>query len=451
MASAAIVGAGAAGLAAAYRLMRLGHDVTVYEASERAGGSVRTERRDGFLAEHGPNSMQTPADAVAHLFRELGLDERRIEAAPAARTRYVVRGGRPQPLPASPPAVLSSPFFSLRAKLALLTEPLASAPPPGDESIASFVRRRFGAEFLDYAAEPFVGGIYAGDPEALSVRHALPKLHALERQHGSVLLGAIKGGGARGGAASPAPALISFPEGMEELTARLAGTLGSRVRLGSPALQVRRAERGWAIETAAGASGHDALVLAAPAHALAGLPIAAAAGERLRELEGVPHSGVAALVLGYPRAQVSHPLDGFGVLVPAAEGRRILGVLFSSSLFSGRAPPGHVALTVLAGGMRQPDIFALEPAALEQVVRRELAALLGVSGEPVFQAHARWPQAIPQYVLGYDRFLDALEAIEAANPALRFAGSYRSGVSLGDTLRSGLDAADALHARLSSR
>jgi oxygen-dependent protoporphyrinogen oxidase len=451
MASAGIVGAGAAGLAAAHRLMRLGHDVTVYEASERAGGSVRTERRDGFLAEHGPNSMQAPADAVAHLFRELGLDERRVEAAPLARTRYVLRGGRPQPLPLSPPAVLGSSFFSLRAKLALLSEPLAGAPPPGDESIAGFVRRRFGSEFLDYAAGPFVGGIYAGDPEALSVRHALPKLHALERDHGSILVGAIKAGGRRGRGGSRAPVLISFREGMEELTIRLAHGLGSRVRLRTPALHVRRAERGWTVETAAGSSAHDALVLATPAHALAALPVTATSGERLRELEGVPYPGVAALALGFPREQVSHPLDGFGLLVPAVEGRRILGVLFSSSLFPGRAPAGHVTLTVFAGGMRQPDVFALEPAALEDVVLGELADLLGVAGAPVFRSHARWPRAIPQYILGYDRFLDALQAVEAANPALRFAGSYRSGISLGDTLRSGLDAADALHARLSSR
>jgi len=171
----------------------------------------------------------------------------------------------------------------------------------------------------------------------------------------------------------------------------------------------------------------------------------------LRELEGVPHPGVAALAFGFARAPVSHPLDGFGLLVPAVEGRRVLGVLFSSSLFPYRAPAGHVTLTVFAGGMRQPEVFALEPAELERVVLQELADLLGVSGAPVFRSHARWPRAIPQYVLGYDRFLDALQAIEGANPALRFAGSYRSGISLGDTLRSGLDAGDALHARLSSR
>jgi oxygen-dependent protoporphyrinogen oxidase len=451
MASVGVVGAGAGGLAAGYQLLRLGYDVTVYEASDRAGGSIRTERREGFLAEHGPNSMLAPTEAVAQLFRELGLDERRVEAAAAARTRYVLRDGRPQALPLSPPAVLTSPFFSLRAKLALLTEPLSSAPPAGDESIAAFVRRRFGSEFLEYAAGPFISGIYAGDPEALSVRHALPKLQALERDHGSVLLGAIKARRRAGPGGTRGPGLISFREGMSELAGRLAGALGGRIRLDTPVTRVRRVERGWTIETRTGSEPYDAVVLAAPAHALAVLPLEAAAGSQLSELAAVPYAPVATLVLGFRREQVGHPLDGFGMLIPAAEGRRILGVVFSSTLFPERAPPGHVTLTLFVGGVRHPEAVALEPAALQEMALRELGELLGVAGPPVFSTHTRWPRAIPQYILGYDRFLAVLAAIEAENPALRFAGSYRSGVSLGDTLRSGLDAADALHARLSRR
>jgi oxygen-dependent protoporphyrinogen oxidase len=446
MASVGVVGAGPAGLAAAYQLTRLGHEVVVYEASTRAGGSVFTERRDGFLAEHGPNTMQAPGGAVARLLRELGLDQRLVEASPLSRKRFVVRNGRPAPLPLSPPALLTSPFFSTRAKLSLITEPLAPPPPPGDESIAGFVRRRFGKEMLEYAAGPFVSGIYAGDPEQLSMRHALPRIHAMEREHGSVLKAAMKGRARPG--VRRAPALISFREGMAELTDRLAAGLGARVRLTMPATRVRRIENSWMLDTPAGPVRHDALVLAAPAHALAALRLEAAQGDRLTELSEIPHPPVTALVLGFRRADVRHPLDGFGMLVPAVEDRRVLGVVFSSTLFPGRAPDGHVTLSVLAGGMRQPEIAELEPAALDALVLNELRELLGVEGTPVFRAHARWPRAIPQYVIGYDRFTATLDAIEAANPALRFAGSYRNGVSLGDTLRSGLDAADALHARL---
>jgi oxygen-dependent protoporphyrinogen oxidase len=441
-----VVGAGVAGLAAAYRLMRLGHDVTVYEASDRAGGAVRTERRDGFLAEHGPNSMQAPTGAVAQLISELGLAERQVEANPMARKRYVVRNGRLQALPFSPRALLTSPLFSTRAKLALVMEPLASSPPPdGDESIAGFVRRRFGQELLDYAAGPLVSGIYAGDPEVLSVRHALPRIHGYEREYGSVVRGAMKAGGRAG---REAPVLMSFRDGMAELTDRLATALDARVRIASPVSRVRRSEHGWTIEAAAGEEQHDAVVLAAPAHALSQLRFEAPQGDRLAQFAAIPHPPVATLGLGFRRADVAHPLDGFGMLVPAVERRGILGVVFSSTLFPGRAPDGHVTLSVFAGGMRQPGIAALDLDALQELALRDLRELLGVRGAPVFRAHARWARAIPQYVLGYDRFTAALDALETANPTLRFAGSYRHGVALGDALRSGLDAADALRARL---
>jgi oxygen-dependent protoporphyrinogen oxidase len=449
MASVGVIGAGVAGLSAAFQLMRLGHEVALYEASNRTGGVVRTERRDGFLAEHGPNSMAAPGGAVAQLLRELGLDERRVEANPLARNRYVVRNGWPQPLPLSPPAFLVAPFFSIRAKLALLTEPLASAPPADDESIASFVRRRFGREILDYAVAPLVSGIYAGDTEALSMRHALPRAHSMEREHGSVLKGAIREARRAGaGRRARATGLISFRDGMAELPTRLSALLGARVRLTTPVSRVRRVEGRWNIDTPAGASRHDGLVLAAPAHALAALPLEASQGERLAALAAIPHPPVAILVLGFRRADVTHPLDGFGMLVPAVEGRRLLGVVFSSTLFPGRAPDGHVTVSIFAGGARQPEMAELEADTLEAVALEELGQLLGVRGAPVFRTHARWPRAIPQYILGYDRFTAVLDAIEAANPALRFAGSYRHGVALGDALRSGIDAADALHARL---
>lgn len=445
-----VVGAGAAGLAAAYRLTRLGHDVTVYEVSDRAGGVVRTERRDGFLAEHGPNSMQAPSGAVAQLVRDLGLDERRVEADRLARNRYIVRNGRLHALPLSPPALLTSSLFSVRAKLALAAEPLARSAAAGvDESVAAFVRRRFGPELLDYAAAPFVSGIYAGDPEALSMRHALPRIHALEQEHGSVLKGAIKaGGGAGGHVGRGGPVLMSFQDGIGELTGRLAAALGTRVRLGSRIARVRRDDGAWLVDGSADPMRHDALVLAAPAHALAELRLEAAEGGLLADLAAIPHPPVATLVLGFRRTDVTHPLDGFGLLVPAVEGRRILGVVFSSSLFPGRAPEGHATLSVFVGGARQPELAELEPDALQELALGELGELLGVQGTPVFRAHSHWPRAIPQYIVGYDRFTAALDAIEAANPALRFAGSYRHGVALGDALRSGLDAADALHARI---
>ncbi len=444
--SVAIIGGGVAGLAAAYRLTALGHAVTVYEAGPRVGGVVRTERRDGFLAEAGPNSLANPDPQVQALFEEVGLATRQIEAGPAARKRYVVRAGRLVALPASPAELLTTRAFSLKGKLAILREPFVpGADPSLQESVADFVRRRLGGEFLDYAAGPFVGGIYAGDPAALSVRNALPRLHALEREHGSILRGALarrRALRAAGKTMAGGPGRIhSFPAGMGEIPEALAGRLGDRIRTSSPVQGVRRAASGWALRVGGDEARHDAVVFACPAHAFGSLPVETAGPARLAGLADIPYAPVSVVVLGFRSENVTHPLDGFGVLVPAVERRRLLGVLFSSTLFPGRAPEGCAALTAFVGGARQPELAALDPDALVQLVRQELGELLGARGEPRFRQVVRWPRAIPQYVLGYDRWLGLMDEIEAANPGLFLAGSYRRGVALPDALCSGLDVA----------
>lgn len=439
--SVAVVGGGVTGLAAAYRLQSRGHLVTVYEAAPRVGGVVRTERREGYLAEAGPNTLTEPDPLVAALLEELGLAGRRVEAGEAARTRYVVRGGRPVALPSSPRDLLTTRAFSLRAKLTILAEPvLRRGEPAGAESVAGFVRRRLGGEVLDYAADPFVAGIYAGDPAALSMRHALPRLYALEREHGSLVRGAF----ARG-RRSLRP--FSFPDGLGEIPLALAARLGDRICSDAPVQTIARAGPGWLVRGADDETRHDAIVLAVPAHAFGTLRMEGPSGARLAELAAIPHAPVAVVTLGFRRGDVAHRLDGFGLLVPAVERRRVLGTLFSSTLFPGRAPPGHVTLTTFVGGTRQPELAALEAGAMVALVQEELAELLGARGEPTFRHVVRWSRAIPQYVLGYERWLDLMAEIERANPGLFLAGSYRGGVALGDALRSGLEAAMRVEGR----
>ncbi len=439
--SVAVVGGGVTGLAAAYRLHSRGHLVTVYEAAPRVGGVVRTERREGYLAEAGPNTLTEPEPLVAALLEELGLAGRRVEAAEAARTRYVVRGGRPVALPSSPRDLLTTRAFSLRAKLTILAEPfLRRGEPAGEESVAGFVRRRLGGEVLDYAADPFVAGIYAGDPAALSMRHALPRLYALEREYGSLVRGAF----ARG-RRSLRP--FSFPDGLGEIPLALAARLGDRIRSDAPVQTIAHAAPGWLVRGADDETRHDAIVLAVPAHAFATLRMEGPSGARLAELAAIPHAPVAVVTLGFRRGDVAHRLDGFGVLVPAVEQRRLLGTLFSSTLFPGRAPPGHVTLTTFVGGARQPDLAALEAGAMVALVQEELAELLGARGEPTFRHVVRWSRAIPQYVLGYERWLDLMAEIERGNPGLFLAGSYRGGVALGDALRSSLEVAMRVEGR----
>ncbi|HEU4698680.1 MAG TPA: protoporphyrinogen oxidase [Gemmatimonadales bacterium] len=461
--SAGVIGAGVAGLAAACELARRGWEVTVYEAADRVGGVIRSEWRDGYLVEYGPNSFADPPPAAAPLVARLGLDRARRLAAESASRRYVVRRGRLVPLPASPLAALRTPILSPLAKLRLLREPFVAprAADAGtnadDESVAAFVRRRFGREVLDYLVDPLLGGIYAGQPEHLSARHALPALHELERAHGSVVRGALRRRRAaapdQGGELAPRPrrTIGSFDEGMETIPRRLAEALtaeGGAIRLGARATALRRDGARWRVEAeqAGGslAAVHDAVVYAAPAYALDSLELPGAPADALRRAGAVPYAPVAVLVLGFRRDDVAHPLDGFGFLVPALERRSLLGAIFASSLFPWRAPAGHVALTVFVGGARDPRLAEADPHTLTGRILDDLHTLLGVRGEPTFRRHIFHPRAIPQYVIGHGRVQAALDELERSCPGLAFAGNYRSGIAVGEALASGMAAAARL-------
>ena len=416
----------------------------MYEASDRIGGSIKSERKDGYLAELGPSSLAAPSGQVAALLSDLGLDASRVPALSTARNRYIVRRGRLTRLPMSPAELLTSRLLSNVAKLAIFGEPLVEAgDSPLEESVAAFVRRRFNQEVVDYVVNPFVAGVFAGDPEQLSVRHAIPKLHALERTHGSVMKAFVQMMKARrqaeqGGAGS----MISFRGGLQEIPDALGRELNSELRLRAPVTQLRSGPRGWTVGAAFQTPElFDAVVYAAPSHSLDEIDLDLAAAERLSTLSSILHPPVAVLALGFRRDQVTHPLDGFGFLAPEVERRRVLGVIFSSSLFPDRAPAGHVMLTAFVGGTRDPDFVQADPQTLTARVLDDLRQLLGTRGEPTFRTVQVWPKAIPQYVLGYGRFKEIADDVERRNPGLVLAGTYRDGVSLGDAIGSGEQAA----------
>jgi oxygen-dependent protoporphyrinogen oxidase len=451
MAAVAVVGAGIAGLTAAYRLKRKGYRVVVYEASERAGGVIRTERRDGYLAELGPNSMTAAGAAVAELVTQLGLDASRVEAQREAKKRYIVRKGKLVPLPTSPSQLLTTRLLSNGAKLAIFGEPMVE---PGDspmeESVATFVRRRFNQEVLDYVANPFVGGIFAGDPEQLSARHALPRLHDLEHTHGSVMkaLGQMVRAG-RGPGGPAGPALVSFAGGLQELPAAFVRELRAELRLKAPATQIRTGPKGWTVGAAFQAAElYDAVIYAAPAHCADEVELAFEGGDRVKTLASIDHPPVAVLALGFRREDVAHKLDGFGLLVPDVERRNVLGVVFSSTVFPGRAPEGHVLLTAFVGGVRHPDLANADLSTLTARVLDDLRLLLGVRGEPAFRAFHLWPKAIPQYALSYSRFKEIMDDAERRNPGFALAGSYREGVAVGDVITAAAQAADRVAAQI---
>ena len=454
MAAVAVVGGGIAGLTAAYRLKRRGVRVVVYEASGRVGGVILTERSDGYLADLGPNSIMTPTADVRSLFAQLGLEGSVVPASAAARKRFVVRKGKLVPLPMSPPQLLTTPLLSASAKLSVLLEPLVErGDSPMEESIAGFVRRRFNQEVLDYVANPFVAGVYAGDPEQLSVRHAMPKLYGLERSHGSVLKALAGTRRARrekkeAGETPPAP-LVSFKEGMAQLPEALARELHAEVRLDAPVTQIRLGPLGWTVGAAFQASElYDGVVLTAPVHRTDEMDLDFPGGDRFKTLGSISYPSVAVLAFGFRREDVTHPLDGFGFLVPEVERRHVLGVIFSSTLFPGRAPEGHVMLTAFVGGARNPDLANADVPTITARVLDDLRLLLGARGEPTFRAFHLWTKSIPQYDLTYGRFKEIMEETERQNPSLALAGAYREGVAIGDVIPGAEQAAARLAGHL---
>jgi oxygen-dependent protoporphyrinogen oxidase len=436
----AVLGAGITGLTAAWHLRRAGFSPIVLEKSPQVGGVIGAMRGDGWLHELGPNSLLEGSADVAAFIDEIGLGGRRIYAAPAAKQRYVVRGGQLVAMPSSPRTFLSTKLFSWRAKLWLAGEPFRRrAEPNREESVAGFVLRRLGREFLDYAVDPFVGGVYAGDPAQLSLPHAFPKLHALEQEHGSLIWGSFKRRNASGG---PQGRIFSFPDGLGELPAALARSLGDAVRLKTEVKTIRRTKHNWEIDCQNGLQAWTetcaAVVCALPADALASLKTEGVPDARqLGVLGEIEHPPLASVFTGFKRTDMGHPLDGFGVLIPQVERSPILGTLFSSSLFAGRAPDGHVALTSFVGGMRQPGLLKLDDGELLRLVQSELDRLFGIRGLPVFTHVQRWPRAIPQYTLGYQCYKDAIAAVEASAPGLFIGGNCRDGISLGNCIESG--------------
>ncbi len=455
----AIIGAGITGLTTAFYLRRQNIPVTVYEASNRVGGVIRSVHQDGYLAEFGPNTILETTPKIAALFRDAGLQTRKLYSDPKAKNRYLVRGSKPVPLPDSAVKFFLSPLFTPAAKLRLLLEPFIPRRRDGpEESVAEFVLRRLGREFLDRAIDPLVSGIYAGDPYRLSLPQAFPKLHALEQRYGSLIKGQILGARERKQRDEIPKMLapkVSFDLGLQVLTERLHARLGPDVRLNCTVTKLTQHINDWLVsfirEGNQMHAEHSAVIYAGTAYQLAELRVAARHEIDLRPFSKINYPPVASVVLGFRREDVEHPLDGFGVLVPRIEGFKILGTIFSSSLFPNRAPAGHVTLTTYIGGAREPELALRPEAELIEITCRDLAALLGIKGRPTFQHCVIYSRAIPQYELGYGNYRAMLTEIESRAPGLFFAGHYRDGISVGDSILSARNTAERVQRYLAER
>lgn len=436
-----VVGGGISGLTTAFWQRQAGREVTLLEATGRLGGAITTHREGGFLFELGPNTVLENDPAIGALLDAAGLAGRRLAALPTAKRRFLWRRERLLALPSGPIGALTTPLISFGAKLRVLREPWIKKRVSGeDESIGDFVRRRLGPEMLDFAVGPFVSGVYAGDAERLAVGWATPKIAALEAEHGSLIRGAI----ARRKGPAPGGGMFSFPDGLGELPMRLGERIGD-VRTGVEVTRISRAEGGYNVETRAGAIEAAKVVLAVPAEVAARLLDELSLGAS-RAFERVPYAPVVVVALGVRRSDITHPLGGFGFLAPRKESLRMLGCLFPSEIFAGRAPEGHVALSVVVGGRTDEEITTWDDQRVLALVREELGRAIGLGGEPVAVVIRRWRRAIPQYELGHGGFIETARAIEAKLPGLHIGGNLLRGVSVADCIRNGTALARSLEA-----
>ncbi len=451
-----VIGGGISGLSVAYWLQKQGIGVTVLEKDREVGGTMRTIRENGFLVETGPNSALETTPLFKEIIADCGLEEEFIYANPSSNNRFILKNGALLRLPLDPVSFLTTDLFSLGAKIRLLKEPFIGRGEK-EESIAEFVERRLGREFLDYAIDPFVAGIFAGRPEALSVRAAFPRLYALEASYGGLIKGMIMGRKerkARSEKAKDRAKSFSFKNGMQVLPSALARRLGNRVVTGATVMSIAPTQgthttdgasmSRYAVSYLRGDSEETVLarnvVFSVPASAASVLlrPISPSTADALSSIYYPP---VASIFAAFRKSDVQGPVDGFGFLIPSREQRRILGSLWSSSLFAGRAPADIIAFTTFVGGGRQPELVNRDEKELCDLALTELKNIMQIRGNSVYLRVTRWQKAIPQYDLGYLANVETLERCEQRFPGLYFCGNFKGGISVGDCVKSSRDAA----------
>jgi oxygen-dependent protoporphyrinogen oxidase len=462
--SVVIVGAGISGLTTAFRLrqIRPSTDIVILEERERPGGTIWTERIDGYLVEYGPNGFLSNKPSTLDLARELGLTESLVQAdAAASRRRYLLHDGQLYRLPASALDFLWTPLLSVRGKTRFLCERFQPRPcNPEDESVAHFAQRRAGPEAATVFADALVTGIYAGDPDQLSIQAAFPRLAALEAEYGSLLKGFSAAARrrrreARGkGEPAPQPAMLwSFREGMrtliEALRRHLDRSIHSRVRITSLA-KTSDAQTKWQVHgEGSNTWTADAIILTCPAYAQSAL-VENVDSELARELAAIPYNRIAVIALGYRRDQLGRPLDGFGYLTTRDSRGDVLGVQWCSAIFPDRAPPGHVLVRAMSGGFHNGETVDWDNERLLTAVTAELSLTMGIASPPVFHSIVRWNRAIPQYHLGHLPRLARIESRAALLPGLFLGGNAYRGVALNDCVDSANEVARRIAAFLDS-
>jgi oxygen-dependent protoporphyrinogen oxidase len=456
--AALVIGGGVSGLVCAHALRKAGVDALLVEASDRVGGAIRTERSDGYLLELGPQSFSCTA-AMLQLFDELGIRQQ-VEQGPAGAPRYVLVNGSLQKVPMSPPAFLSSGFVGFGTKFAVLRDVIGkSAPPEKDESIADFVRRKFSAEMLDRLVGPFVSGVYAGDPEKLSLRSAFPTMYEAERTRASVVRGMLAHAKKQtSDQPRQRPTLLSFAEGTQTFTDALATKLGDRLLPNTVVRKIASDQSSSAsryqVTIRMGAEEQtiaaDHIIVATPTLVASTLlrDIDSVMANRLGDIE---YASIAVVSLGYRKSEVGDSLHGFGFLIPRSAKIRTLGTVWNTSLFPNRAPAETALLTSFIGGATDLNAVQLPPDELASIVHKEIAPILKIRTAPMFSNVTVYPRALPQYNLGHGERLVAIEGARKKHSNLWLIGNYLRGPSIGACVEQSLAVAEEIIQRQKSK
>ncbi len=437
-----VLGGGISGLTAAYALVKSGAETVVLEARQEPGGTMRSSWQNGYLVDYGPNSGLETSPFIKEMINEIGLADEFIYASESAKKRYILKNGELYALPVSPHAFFRTPLFSFGAKLRLFAEPFVGKSSDGYyQSIAEFVERRLGKEFLTYAIDPFVSGVYAGDPHKLSVKSAFPKLYALEENYGGLIKGLIKGARERKKRAETSKQsaqMFSFKNGMQTLPKTLAEFFKNKIIFGAKAAAVKKTGAKYSVLFSVGNSKEeidaDIVISALPAY------VAAEVFENIDEtlatkLKSVFYPKVMSLYLGYDKNRIGRELDGFGFLIPGAEKKKFLGAIWSSVIFPNRAPENKASFTLFVGGAKDQNRDWETPQKIIDEVLPEFEEIMKIDGAPDFITYKIWDKAIPQYNKGYVEIENRCDKFEKENPGIYLTGNFRRGISVGDCIK----------------
>lgn len=430
-----VLGAGISGLSTAYYLRKLGVKRIAVLEKGKIGGKIGTVREDGFIVEKGPNGFLDNKPFALELVKELGMEEELYPSSDEARHRFLLVDGRLVEIPLTPKDFFSSSVLSLQGKLEVLKEPFVRRFPPFlDPSVGEFCERRLGAEMVERLIDPMVAGVYGGRAYRLSMKSAFPLLWRLEQRYGSLvraLLGLKRERRLKGGPAGPGGRLVSLKKGLFSIIEGLCERLKGEVVLaaGCEVEGVKVLPGHFVVKTRELTFVSRSLVVSAPAYEAARMledyPVREA-------LSSIPYVPMVVVALGYERKKIKRPLNGFGFLVPEREGRKILGCLWDSRIFPNRAPSGYELFRMMLGGARSPELFELSDEELADLAVSEISDILNIEGSPDFVKLFRYERAIPQYTVGHEKRLEAIESFLVKFPGLFLNSNAYRGVALND-------------------